>query len=200
MIQLRWFNRFFNGCLPFLLLLISLADGHGQPARLTGNYVFPKGIYTSFSELVHNAPRYAGCELDVVRPPAGYPKYYYYDSLHVRHKYHDSCFAVVNNGTLFVRDVDFFFKCDYPGAISVLVSTNWHSVYQKDYVTDERYITLLDFESGAIVPFYGDSLAELLRRDPELFAEYSSIKKGVSREVRLSYIIKYNARNPFYVK
>ena len=69
-----------------ILFLIPLKDV-GQPLQISNAFIFHEGIYTSFGELLRNAPRYLNCDLDIVKPPVGYPKYYYYDSVHVQHTY-----------------------------------------------------------------------------------------------------------------
>jgi hypothetical protein len=199
-IPFRFTPYFFIGNLLIIILLICFNKSIAQPVRITNNYIFPKGIYTCFDELLHNTPRYLNCELDVVKPPAGYPRYFYYDSLKVRRTFYDSCFAVVSDGVLFIRELDFFYKSLYLGAISIFVSTNWHSVHQQHYRVFEDYYYILDFETGKMLPFDQDGISGLLKRDAELYAEFSAKNRKIAREIMLSYILKYNTRNSFYLK
>jgi hypothetical protein len=106
-----------------VLLFLPLAAA-GQQVVLNNNTTFANGIYTSIGELAANKPRYLKCELDIVTPPVGLLKYYYYDSLHVRHTYFDSCFAVVSRDALFVRRMNEFLKSYHLGAITVLFSSD----------------------------------------------------------------------------
>ena len=200
LIAFRFMHYFFVSNLLIIMLLICFSKSYAQPVRLTNNYIFPKGIYTCFDELLHNTPRYLNCELDIVKPPAGNHRYFYYDSLKVRHTFHDSCFAVVCDGVLFIREVDFFYKSLYLGAISIFVSTNWHSVHQRHYRVFEDYYHILDFETGKTLPFDQVGISGLLKRDAELYTEFSAKKRKIAREILLSYILKYNARNSFYLK
>jgi hypothetical protein len=172
----------------------------GQPVMVTNNYTFAKGIYTSIGELVTNAPRYLNCELDIVNPPVGLPKYYYYDSLRVRHIYHDSCFAVVSGGVLFVRHMNTFLKSYYLGAITILFGTNWHSVFQADYSIHDEAIFILDFGSGNVFPFATAPVLGLLKRDPVLYEELIAARADKAERSIVEFILKYNNRNPVYLE
>jgi hypothetical protein len=186
-------------CVILLLVLFPVA-GTAQNVRLDNTCTFNEGIYTSFGELLNNAPRYPHCRLDIIMPAVGMPKYWYYDSLDARHTFYDSCFCVVFNRMLFVRDMDAFYKAYYTGAVTILQASTWHSAFQKDYLTNEDFISMLDFQTGELRPVIKKHVAAVLERDSTLFREFTAIKKKVTREVLLLYLIRYNARNPFYIK
>jgi hypothetical protein len=184
----------------FLIWFLLPLPVFGQHVAVNNACIFKDGIYTSFGELLSNAPRYLNCKLDIVRPPAGYPKYDYYDSADVRHTYHDSCFCVVANRILFVRDMDFFYKSYYLGAVTILQETTWHSAFQKDYETFDGSIFILDFMTGEVLPLNKKNVSGILARDSSLSGEFEAKKKKATNEEMVLYLLKYNSRNPYYLK
>jgi len=69
-------------------------------------------------------------------------------------------------------------------------------VYQP--VTGEGKMYLLDFEKNQMQDYRPDALAELLKRDPELYREYADLSFRQRKKRMLEFIQKYNNRHPLY--
>jgi hypothetical protein len=65
-------------------------------------------------------------------------------------------------------------------------------------VTGEGKMYLLDFEKNVMHAYHPDALAELLKRDPELYREYSDLSFRKRKKSMLEYMQKYNNRHPLY--
>jgi ribosomal protein S17E len=180
--------------LLIILLLLPL-NNFGQQIKVTNNFRFNNGIYTCFAELINNSPRYLKCKLDIERPPVGLPKYYYYDSLQKKHTFYDSCFAVVTDGMLFIRQEEVFIKGYYLGSITILKASGMD--LSANFVD---LILLLDFETGKIVSLFDSFLTDIFQRDLVLYEEFMNDQSKNQTNKLISYIIKYNNRNPLYLK
>lgn len=177
-----------------ILLLLPL-NNFGQPVKVTNNFRFNNGIYTCFGELINNSPKYLKCKLDIERPPVGYPRIFYYDSLNKEHTFYDSCFAMVSDGVLFIRTGYYFIKCYYLGSITILKTTSLDQLYN---VIDG--ILILDFETGKTFSLFDSFLTDIFQRDPALYAEFMNDKGKRGKNKLIAWIIKYNIRNPLYLK
>ena len=183
-----------------LLLITCNVFGQHHKEAITNLFVFNKGIYTSFTELLTNSPKYLNCQFEIVRPLAGYPSYYYYDSLNKQHVFEDSLFAIVQEGTLFLYFKEVFYKRSLAGAITILMRTNWHSAFQRHYDIFEDNICILDFETGKVGLLKFKLIDLIIQRDPLLHKDFLSMENKGDKNNLLRYIIKYNERNPFYLK
>jgi len=65
-------------------------------------------------------------------------------------------------------------------------------------VTGEGKMYLLDFEKNVMYAYDPDALLDLLKRDPELYREYSDLRFRQRKKSMLEYIQKYNNRHPLY--
>lgn len=65
-----------------------------------------------------------------------------------------------------------------------------------DNTQEEIRQYIIDFESGAVLDFNIHNVEELLKKDPELYAEYKALKKKKKRMLALSYIRKFNTAYP----
>jgi hypothetical protein len=59
---------------------------------------------------------------------------------------------------------------------------------------------VLDFETGIVFPFKAEPVLGLIKRDPVLYDELIGEQAWMSAGALLAYIVKYNNRNPVYVK
>lgn len=187
-----------------IIILLLPFNNFGQQIKVTNNFRFNNGIYTCFGELINNSPRYLKCKLDIERPPVGLPNYYYYDSLQKKHTFYDSCFAVVFDGILFIRNAEMFIKGYYLGSITMLKITRTDKTYWDKIFLDQFFyvdkILILDLETGKIVSLFDSFLTEIFQRDPILYEEFMNDKKKNRKNNLISWIIKYNNRNPLYLR
>lgn len=65
-------------------------------------------------------------------------------------------------------------------------------------VTREGKVYLLDFERNEIKAYHQEALAELLKRDSELYHEYSGLKIGQRNKQMREFINRYNQRHPLF--
>lgn len=66
------------------------------------------------------------------------------------------------------------------------------------YVTvkDRRY--LFDFESNELKGYHFENLEGLLKRDLELYTEYTSLRRRQKNRMMLTFIRRYNEKHPLY--
>jgi len=68
----------------------------------------------------------------------------------------------------------------------------------RQYEKDELRQYIMDMESGKMVEYNYKNLEAILIRDPELYAEYSALRKRKKKQLKFLYIRKFNERNPLY--
>jgi hypothetical protein len=57
---------------------------------------------------------------------------------------------------------------------------------------------LLDTETGSILDYNTTNMEAILKRDPVLFAEYSSLKRRQKKDQLFLFLRKYNEKHPLY--
>lgn len=63
---------------------------------------------------------------------------------------------------------------------------------------EEMQEYILDFESGSIVEFDLKSVEGILKRDAELYNEFTQLSAKKKKQLKFFYLKKYNERNPVY--
>jgi hypothetical protein len=86
-------------CMVLILLLhYFVPQAQNDSILFEKNTVLNKGIYTSFYELLSNAPKYPGYEMDVTNYTIFYqPVRYFLNMNKIQQEYHDTFFAVAKD-------------------------------------------------------------------------------------------------------
>jgi hypothetical protein len=176
------------------------AFAQSGPSRLTSNFVFNNGIYSSFDELIKNNPKFPDCKFDMSRPNIGYPKnFYYYDEKNVRQHYNDYLFAVVDHGILFLWFNYFFFRQYYLGRIGIFYETTWHSYSQNKYDSDMDIQCILDFNSGKISFLNQKSILESINGVIDISEDSTKKIKKLNTLELIPVIMKFNDNHAIYI-
>jgi hypothetical protein len=189
-------NRF----IYFLAFLPLTLFGQEDTVSNKFTFHFNEGIYTSFSELVNNSPKYLNCKLEICIPLFGRLPYYNYNDPSGNQYYLENpIFATVNNSTLFLYYKNYFYKSYCRGPITLFVCTNWKTSSQINYELFHENICILDFENGEIGKLEVKFIDSIIRRDPELYKEFHANKVKKDKNNLIRFILKYNDRNPFHL-
>lgn len=57
---------------------------------------------------------------------------------------------------------------------------------------------ILDTETGSVLDYNSGNMETILKRDPALFAEYSSLKRRQKKDQLFMYLRRYNEKHPLY--
>lgn len=87
------------------------------------------------------------------------------------------------------------------GAISLFIASHTTSdpvmgYYSIATIKNKKY--LLDFESNELRGYNYEVLEELLKKDSELYTEYTSLPKRQKKRMMYTFIRRYNEKHPLY--
>jgi hypothetical protein len=187
-----------------LLLLFQSACvlGQADSIRFDSDFHPQDGIYTSYKELLTNQPKYPGYLLEVrksVEVLLNGHGLYYYIQLSDKQPYTDSIFAYVEKGQFRIVYRNDILNVILKGSISTFFTENTVQYTSRYYETyDKLYI--VDLNTGNINKLNPGTLGEIIRRDSQLYSEYMAIPYSDKKKILYSYILKYNKRNPIYIK
>ncbi len=71
--------------------------------------------------------------------------------------------------------------------------------YPSNSPSSEMRQYILNFETGDLLEYGVSSLEVMLMRDPELYDEYSQLRRKKKRQLKFLYLRKFNERNPIYI-
>jgi hypothetical protein len=184
-----------------LLFILLLKPGifycQSDSAVFDRDFRFRTGIYTSYREVLENAPKYPDCSPEIkVDPWFGRVSLNYYDRQHMKNPLPGDIFACAHSGEIYIWYAGRFNRLIMKGAISAFYDelvidymTGYSESYYKTY--------FVDLETGNIERMYPENVDGVIQRDSLLFAEYSKLSYPKKRKILYSYILKYNSRNPF---
>jgi hypothetical protein len=182
----------------FLLLTFSL---RAQDSTLfDSKFKFKEGIYTSYTEVLKNSPKFQVSLLDVkVEPFFGNVSIYYYDKLGKQKKFTDSLFAIVHEGKFGIIYRKQFNKLILTGPISTfIIRTYYNDVAGNPHNIDRLFY--VDLMTGNIEELYQRSISDVIKRDMSLFHEFEEMSTSKRAKTLYKFILKYNLRNPIYIK
>lgn len=158
------------------------------------------GIYTEVDQLKTNSPKYYNYKTDysAFKLLSENPAYNYYDNQGEHIKYRDTLFAYSEGGELVIYYKKWWRKLITKGAIC----TFFVDIHSGMETIKLSYMYYFDFNTGKIgyVPNNQERLDRLFKRDSELYNEFSSLSKSKKKKQYFSYILRYNERNPIYIK
>jgi len=148
-------------------------------------------------------------------------KLVYYDDLGIKHETStDQLWGYSRKGSLYINVNGTFNRINIVGSICHFIAV--FRVYQPSYYDPFVYgpyysgigynlrmgssgyesaevkQLILDFETGKLYEYSLESLELIFSRDPELYAEFSALKKKQKKQLKFVYLRKYNDRHPLY--
>jgi len=78
-------------------------------------------------------------------------------------------------------------------------SSYYRRPYNRTTRSKEMRQYLLNFETGEVSTYERENVAVLLMEDPELYDEYSSLRKRKQKDLMFFFVRRYNERNPLYI-
>jgi hypothetical protein len=99
----------------------------------------------------------------------------------------------------------------YPNSAYNYYPYNYYDPYSYYYSRRHSYRTpkeepglvldqyLMDFDTGELWDYNVQGVLEMIKKDAELYREYSKLRNRVKKKLMFSYIRKYNERNPLYI-
>ena len=178
-----------------LLFVSAMLYAQNDSVRLDRDFQFRNGIYTSVTEVLNNSPKY--------------PKVIHNDGSKWPVDL-DSIVAIVKNGKMVVNFDNKLQRLILVGSLSTFLiesqGIDWESALLSGgtpYVSQAKTVAevyCLDFRTGQVNPLTREFMNEILERDKSLQSEFSSLSKKTQRQTLYSYVLKYNSRNPTYIK
>lgn len=219
--------RFFYGILVLsinLSIVFSQQDSLNL-VKYTPEFKFREGIYLNFDQVKTNSPLPKSRIISTAdyNDPDFFDKVlegkviYYYNSIGNKNELKsDRIWGYTRNGFIYIRMEDGFFRITLIGAICHFIAsettyiTNYNSpyyynsymdpyrMYPSSYPSTEMRQYILDFNTGRVLDYSGESLEVVLMQDPELYDEYMALSNKKKKQLKFMYMRKYNQRNPLY--
>jgi hypothetical protein len=203
----------------FLFLFFNLAlfaQNKTDSVVFDGRFVLTDGIYTSYEELINNAPRFVGAELEFEKNSKSidWNNVYYFTKSKTRLKYEYALFATVVNGHLAIYYSSQMNSVFVRGALCTfivqeLVTHTYNSPSNPSGMgggvpvtttTVEVNIYFLDLKTGIIAKVEKENLDPIIQRDSTLYSTFKKIKSDSNHKKSYPYVSQYNDRNKFYIK
>lgn len=189
---------------PHLLIIIFLF-GYRFLFSQESNSIFDnqiklkEGVYTTLSEIIENNPKYHDCLFETkVDFWFGKMSIYYTDKFGAKHEFKDTILLVVEDGKRYVKYKNGFYKLILTGAISTFFIET--SVYSAGYEDKQAKLYFWDVKTGKTDKLNHTNIDEIIRRDSTVYSSYSAISDSKKAKTLYSYVLKYNLRNPIYIK
>jgi hypothetical protein len=188
----------------FIVILLNYLPLYAQSdsVQLDSKFHFKNGIYSSYIEVLNNNPKYPDFLLETRRSSEvifGGSDYIFYNKLLNKQPYTDPLFAFVDDGVLLVYYKKDFHKLILTGAISTFF-TEMTTHFSNGYTTTDANLYFLDLITGNIDKLNPENIDSIIKRDSRFYTDYSSISYSDKKKILYSYVLKYNKRNPIYIK
>jgi hypothetical protein len=216
-----------------VVLLLMLFVNHrliSQPDSLvayTSDFKFTEGVFTNFSNVLHNNPIPKGrilADVDYDSPDffdkvLSKSNLFYVDNVGNKLSVETSkLWGYSRNGFLYVRIGDGYYRITLMGSCSHFVAYHTYEVqntntypysnsYQYPYSSYNPSVStqtemqqyILDFKTGRILEYDIEGIELVLMNDVELYDEYIQLSKKEQKQLKFIFIRKYNQRNPLYL-
>jgi hypothetical protein len=206
----------------FCSMVNAQADSNNLIAY-SSEYEFKEGIYLNFEQLKSNSPiakaRILASEdlndADFFKNLLDKPKLYFFDSYGTKQEIESSkVWGYCRNNILYVNVNGSFFRITYMGNISHFLASYTYITQPSQYgyygvdnyrstsdynKTQEVKQMILDFQTGKILEFNLKNIEIILARDPELYNQFTDLRRKKQKQLKFVYLRKYNERNPLYL-
>ena len=199
----------------FILFVGYLLSGFGQEVdsvKFDKHTYFEPGIYTNLNQLFINTPKYYDYKIISESKNIVADKLFFFDNQGNQIEFNDTVFAYIEENGFYNYYKGDLHLLSSKGSISIFFightlayGRNVSIVFEANapIVTEAVAMYYFDIKSGVInwiQPNHPELLEPLFVRDKELYDEFSNLSKSKKKKRYYSYILKYNERNPFYVK
>lgn len=187
--------------LIFLTILCSELIFSQTDKLILGNLTYlHEGIYTLFSQIEDNNPKYNSCLFENDgNLLLEYISVYYYDKGGIKKALEDRILLAVQSEKKYVQFQNRLYELILLGAISIfsLETTNAYSS-GKQYTSAKFYY--LDLKTGAIDKLNTTNIDPIIKQDSILYSSFLDIPQKKREKILYSYVLKFNMRNPLYIK
>lgn len=207
----------------FMILLFSLffkANSQSDSVAFTKDFTLYEGLYLSYTDLRHNWP----IPKEKIITDINKDQLEFYSKLiegdkieyierdgNKAHIKADDVWGFCQNNVIYLNSNRSFFRITVFGAISfflasvpVTYSTPGYNVFINGPVGNSTTTAkevrdyIMDFYTGKRVEFTLENLEELLKRDQEIYKEFTALSRKKKKELASRYIRKYNEKHPVY--
>lgn len=207
-----------SATLSFLLLSVFILNAQSDSLVCGNNCIIREGVYLTWESFRHQHPLMK----EEIHHKMDKNRLDFFNQLMkeqvIRYSKGDTSlesetkniWGFFQNGYLFLNYDGEFYRVPIFGAISYMIAvvevinpggsyyTPGYGMMNTSYKTNEVRSFLMNYYEGKIRPFSQGETEELMKRDRELFTEYSTLKRKQKKEQISRYIRKFNERNPIY--
>ncbi|MFO7790858.1 MAG: hypothetical protein R6V32_09820 [Bacteroidales bacterium] len=196
-------------------------DDSVKMVKYSLSYDFNEGIYLDFNQFRQNTPiDFSSTNLpDPEKTDPGEAmlsagKLSYFDDYGIKQQIPiDSLWGYCYNSKIYVYWSGGFHLLPYIGKISHFVAKvqvrhnnradpfydpNYVYTGPSSYVSNHNMQMLLNIEDGGIYKFEPENVLKLIKDEPELYEEFSNLKKRKQRKMMFYYIRQYNEKQALY--
>lgn len=200
--------------------LVSLSRAQSDSVAFSKDFTLYEGLYLSYTDLRHNWPipkekiisnidkdqlefyskLIEGDKIDYIERDG--------NKAHIKA---DDVWGFCQNNVIYLNSNRSFFRITVFGAISfflasvpITYSTPGYNMFINGPVGNSTTTAkevrdyLMDFYTGNRVEFTLDNLEEMLKRDTEIYTEFTALSRKKKKELATRYIRKYNEKHPVY--
>ena len=199
-----------------LVLLAACYCVFAQPGiEYNKDFRFKEGIYLTFRQFKNNTPipnlsiisKYNKNEINFLSKLVLKNKISYLDSAGKGQEVKtNDIWGYSNNNIVYINYEGGFNRIPIIGNIChfTAIITVYNELYETNtydpggYAAREFRQYILDFETGEVLFYVISNLEVILKRDQQLYDEFSALKKRQKRKSMFIYLRKYNERHPAY--
>ena len=198
------------------LFCVAVVAAQSDSVMYVQGFAFKEGIYLSFEQFRTNSPvpknvlvsSEDSTRMDYLRMVLSKEWIQWRDTSGQLHNMKvSSLWGYSENKVVYIRYNYVFNRISVIGKICHFTSYETNYMYtgpgtypNQQYGTPvesmQQYI--LDADSGRVYAFNPDNMSLLLRRDPQLYNEFSGLRKKQKRDQMFMYLRKYNERHLLY--
>lgn len=214
--------------LSFIFIMLSctipklaLSQNESETIKYDYSFEFNNGVYTSYYSFRNNSPipyeSFISPTYDddfFKKLPKAETISFYDENGTLNELPRKSIWGYAKNGKPYIYWLKKFNLIPYVGTISHFMSTEMVTHYMSNagtmmydpmyiptsqsYTTEELVHYFIDTKTGEIMQYNSNSLLELLKDDPELYDEYSKLRKRKRAKSVMEYVQKYNRKHPIF--
>ena len=206
----------------FLSTILLAQDTELRRVKYTPEYKFIEGLYLDFNQVISGKPlkknriitNVSKNDFAYYKKILSTPVIQYYDKYGIKQEINKTqLWGYSKKGILFIQKSGAFNRLSIIGKLChfIAVVTVQHDIVPQQYMgynsmgfpstskSDEMMQFILNFESGDIYNYSSNVVAELIKKDEELYQEFMDLRKRKRRQLAFYYMRKYNARNPLFL-
>lgn len=201
-------------------LIFSRLFSQADSVAFSNDFLLYEGLYLTYSDFRHNWPiPKEKINTDINKDQLEfYSKLIESDNIEFIERdgstakiQSDKVWGFCQNNVIYLNSNKWFFRITTFGAISFFMASVPVTYYSPGYntfingpvgssTTNAKEIReyLMDFYTGNRVDYTMDNLAELLKKDTEIYNEFMALFHKKKKELAMRFIRKYNEKHPVY--